>query len=95
MQAAVLDFFSFLDRPQLFLYCVLAGIPFYISIARFMFGGWRDFLDSLGYIFQPDWLSALRGEWQADYWESFKVYFYILLCAGMAATMYQVALRIF
>jgi hypothetical protein len=95
MQAVVLDFLSFLDRPQLFVYCALAGTPLYVGMARWMFGGWRDFVDALGYLFQPGWLSAVRGEWQTDNWETFKLYLYILLCVGIAAALYQAALRIF
>ena len=86
---------SFLDRPQLFIICAVAAIPAYIVVGSVFYDSWDDFLDGLRLWFQPGWLSALRGEWSEDNWETLKLLFYLLVCASMATTAYKVAQHFF
>lgn len=86
---------AFVDKPMLFLGASFAAIPLYIGIAQIFFDGWDDFLDSLRYIYQPQWLSLLRGEWYEDQWASIKFLFYLLVCIAMATTVYKIAKLIF
>ena len=57
-------------------------VPLYYLFWKFIFGSWDDFLDALRYWFQPNWLSALRGEFGDDFYASLKMFFFLLLCGG-------------
>jgi hypothetical protein len=89
------DLLSFLDRPKLFVVCAVAAIPAYIAAGSVFYDSWEDFLDSLRLWFQPWWLSALRGEWSDDYWQSLKLLFYLFMCIALATTAYKVAQHFF
>lgn len=82
---------SLLDRPTLFIGSAIIAIPIYIGIGRLFFDSWDDFLDSLRLLYQPQWLSALRGEWHEDNWVSLKLLLYLIFCLACATTVYKVA----
>lgn len=89
------DLLSFLARPKLFVVCAVGAIPAYIALGSVFYDSWEDFLDSFRLWFQPWWLSALRGEWRDDTWETLKLLVYLLMCVGMATTAYKVAQHYF
>jgi hypothetical protein len=57
-------------------------LPLYYVFWKMFFGSWDNFLESLRYWFQPDWLSVLRGEYTDDFYASLKMLIFLLLCAG-------------
>lgn len=86
---------SFVDRPMLFVGSALIAIPLYIGVARIFFDGWSDFLESLRFIYQPQWLSALRGEFYEDGWASLKFLVFLISSVAVATTVYKLAKLIF
>jgi hypothetical protein len=86
---------SLIDRPILFIGTAIISFPLYIKIGQLFFDGWDDFLDTLRFIYQPQWLSALRGEWHEDNWGSVKFLFFLICCAAAATTVYKIAKLIF
>lgn len=89
------DLLSFLVRPKLFITCAVAAIPAYIAVGSVFYDSWEDFLDCLRLWFQPGWLSALRGEWSEDNWQTLKLLLYLLMCVAIATTAYKVAQHFF
>ncbi|MBS1209976.1 MAG: uncharacterized protein H6R19_2374 [Proteobacteria bacterium] len=89
------DILSFLERPQLFTACAIGGIPVYWMLGSIFYNDMDDFLDALRLFFQPDWLSALRGEWGDDQWQSLKLTIFIAICIGAAALIYKGARLVF
>lgn len=85
------NFLSFVDRPMLFIGSAIVAIPLYFGIAQIFFDGWDDFLESLRYIYQPAWLSALRGEFYDDQWASVKFLVYLVVCVATATMVYKIA----
>jgi hypothetical protein len=85
------ELLSFLDRPTLFIVCAFAAIPAYIAAGSVFYDNWEDFLESLRLFYQPSWLSLLRGEWGEDNWATFKLFFYLAVCAALATAAYKVA----
>lgn len=86
---------SFIERPALFITCASLALPAYWALGRFFYDTWSDFLDALRLWFQPSWLSALRGEWHEDNWETLKLLIYLLLCVLMATVAYKGAKALF
>lgn len=85
-------FFSllgFADRPVLLFGSIILAIPLYIGIGCLFFDNWQDFLEHLRYLYQPWWLSALRGEFYEDQWAGLKMLFYFIFCAATATTVYK------
>jgi hypothetical protein len=70
----------FLDSIGFTLIILLVNIPIYVFIGKFFYGDWYDFTEGLRYLFQPGWLSALRGEWDKDFTETVKLYAFIFVC---------------
>ena len=58
---------------------VVAGLLVARIVFRIFFDDRADLLEALRYYIQPDWLSFLRGEWGADWWQSFKLGIYLAL----------------
>lgn len=86
---------ALLERADLFKYALVLSIPFYLLIAKIVFGGWNDFWDAVRLLLQPDWLSMLRGEWHQDCWSSLKFLFYLIACAAMVTGVYKLLLVYF
>ncbi len=70
------------DHMNILVIVGILSLPFYWLIGRMFFEGWQDFLDHLRLWYQPLWLSALRGEFDADMWSGVKLLVYLLICAG-------------
>lgn len=85
------QWFAFLplDNPEMFGKAVIWATPTYLIAWRLIFDGFDDFLESLRYLFQPDWLSALRGEWTEDGWQSMKFLLWVLLSLAFATGIYK------
>ena len=69
---AMMELLEAVERPQLLMWCAIAVIPLYLWLGQLFFNGWHDFLESLRYLYQPTWLSVLRGEFHEDNWASLK-----------------------
>lgn len=55
--------------------------PLYYVFWKALFESREEFLEALRFWFQPNWLSLLRGEFNRDLYKSFKVGFFVFLCA--------------
>jgi hypothetical protein len=80
----LLSFFDAFDHWNIFAPVILFSLPVYWFIGRYFFSGWDDFLDHLRLLYQPFWLSALRGEFNEDMWAELKLLIYFLICASWA-----------
>ena len=56
------------------------NVPIYVFLRRFFFKDWEDLVEAIGFWFQPDFFSAMRGEWGKDVWLSFKLGAFIAVC---------------
>jgi hypothetical protein len=86
---------SSLDRPLLFIASFFLAIPFYFMTANLFFDGWDDFLENLRYLYQPWWLSALRGEYYEDQWSGVKMLFFIICCISFLILIYKLGKMFF
>jgi hypothetical protein len=89
------DLYTLVDRPMLFVGAATVSFPIYICIGTVLFDSWEHFLDSLRLWYQPGWLSALRGEWNEDNWESMRLLLYFACCAAAATSVYKLAKHLF
>ena len=64
----------------------ILSIPLYCDMGYTVFDSWDDFLNSLRYWFQPDWLSLLRGEFADDFFATLKMIIFLIFC--VAATFF-------
>lgn len=84
-----------IEAPRLVTGCAICGIPGYLVIGSMMFDGWGGFFDAVRLSLQPDWISALRGEWLEDHWQSLKLAIFILLCLGVICLLFRAAKLVF
>jgi len=82
-------------NPSVFITSSIIAIPLYIGLGKVFFDDMDDFLDSLRLLFQPQWLTLLRGESNEVSWDALKFLFYLILRAAFATTVYKVAKHIF
>jgi hypothetical protein len=80
---------------MLFFGVSVVSIPLYIGIGQLFYDNWDDFLDSLRLLYQPQWLSVLRGEWQEDNWASLKFLLFLICCLAAATSIYKIAKLVF
>ena len=71
---------TFFEYPDLFLRSLWFAAPVCLFLGRMFYGSWGDFLEALRYLYQPGWLSLLRGEYDKDSWETLVFYIYVGLC---------------
>ena len=58
----------------------LINLPIYFLIGKVFFKNIEGFLTSLRFLITPDLLSAIRGEFLDDWWESLRFLIFILVC---------------
>lgn len=78
-----------LNNPSLLIILAIINTPLYYYIGTIFYNTVDEFTDGIRYVFQPDWLSASRGEHADDIWESVKVYIYVLTCASVVTMQYK------
>jgi hypothetical protein len=67
-----------------------AAVLMAAALFRLFFKDFPDFVECLRFYFQPNFISWLRGEWQQDWWVSFKLGVWLALSILMGlATMYK------
>jgi len=77
------------DDPQLLIKSVLLASPVALVIGRALFASLGDLLGSFRYLLQPGWISLLRGETEADFGETMKLYVVLLLWATASTGLYR------
>ncbi len=82
-------FLANFDNPQFLIKAVFLSLPIFLILIWKMFPGNGSFLEALRYLYQPGWLSVLRGETGDDFWEKMKLYLAFALWAGMIAVIYK------
>ena len=78
------------ENSKLLLILMIINLPLYYYIGKRFYDSWADFTDALRYLFQPGWLSAMRGEFSEDFWETLKLYCYVATCAAFVAIQYLI-----
>ena len=78
------------ENPKLLLILAAISLPLYYFIGKSFYKSWADFTDALRYLFQPGWLSAARGEFNEDFWETLKFYLYLATCAAFVLIEYKI-----
>jgi len=71
-----------MEPLTLYIVLAVANIPVYIFIGWFLFEDWSGFFEALGYWFQPDSWSWLKGEGFDDFIAELKLFFFLALCAA-------------
>ena len=74
----MLSFLGWDAAPNLVIALAILNIPMYYFVGTLFWNCWSDFLDALRYWYQPLWLSIFIREWTDDYWESIKVFIWLL-----------------
>lgn len=77
------------ENSKLLMILMVINLPLYFFIGKSFYNSWVDFTEALRYLFQPGWLSAIRGEFNDDFWETLKFYCYIATCAALVAIQYK------
>ena len=64
---------------------IAVGILTALLLFRVFFSDLSEFGECLRFYFQPDWISAFRGEWVEDKWSTMKLFVWLCLsgCAGI------------
>lgn len=62
---------------------IAANTPLYVLIGWIVFDGWEGFLECVRFWLTPDIFSALRGEYVDDIWGELKLFYFLILCAGL------------
>ena len=90
-------FFSLLWQEYSFLLLLLsvANFPLYWGLMFAFFRDGGEFLEALRFFFTPDIISAFRGEYWSDLWESFKLLVFFLLCLSLVLGEYHLILSLF
>jgi hypothetical protein len=78
------------EHPKLLIVLVVINIPVYYYVGKSYYKTWEDFTEALRYLFQPGWLSAARGEFSEDFWETLKLYLYFATCAAVVVIQYKI-----
>ena len=63
-----------------YLNLALINIPIYFLVGRIFFRDLEGLLTSIRFLITPDLLSAIRGEFWDDWWESLRFVIFILAC---------------
>lgn len=61
---------------------IALNVPVYVLLGRAFFGDWGGFFKSLRFLFTPDIISAFRGEFHEDQWESLRFFVWLVACAA-------------
>ncbi|MGH1440648.1 MAG: hypothetical protein ACRBBR_11080 [Cellvibrionaceae bacterium] len=83
---------DFSENPTLLFLLIFINIPIYYFLGKSFYKTWADFTEGLRYLFQPGWLSAIRGEFTGDFWETLRLYLYILCCGVIVVFQYKLFL---
>jgi hypothetical protein len=67
------------------------GVGVFVSVLFFklIFGDFEGFIECVRYWFQPDFISAVRGEWTEDKWGTLKLFIWIALSVGCGILAYH------
>ena len=68
----------------------IVNAPVYVVLANAMFGGGGGLLQALRFWAVPDLISALRGEFWEDRWQTMKLGVWLVLCGGLVYSEYHV-----
>ena len=75
------------DRRHLFS-AIGVGVVAALVLFRVFFSDLDNFFECLRFYFQPDWLSAFRGEWVEDKWSTMKLFVWVCLSAAAGILFY-------
>jgi hypothetical protein len=67
------------------------GVGVFIALLFFkiIFADFDGFIECVRYWFQPNFMSALRGEWTEDRWGSLKLFIWVALSVGCGVLAYH------
>ena len=74
---------------------VAANIPAYLFLGWIFFKDWDDFGECIRYSLTPDIVSLFRGEYWDDERATFKLWFWLLACAGCVLAEAHYFLKVF
>jgi hypothetical protein len=72
-----------IGSPPYWIVLILGNIPVYIGIGWVIFNSWSGFFECLKFWFMPDIVSLFRGELYEDWFAQMKMFFWLLVCAGV------------
>ena len=64
-----------------YLTVILYGLPVMLIVGKVFFGSWSGFFECFRFLFMPDLVSLLRGQWGEDQWATFKLFVFLAMCA--------------
>ena len=65
------------------------NVPLLYALGRWLFGDLRGFLEAVKYTLIPDVVSMLRGEWERDLDQSFRLLIWMGVGAGLYFSEYR------
>ncbi len=68
---------------------VVANVPSYVYLAKWILGGRDEFLEALRFWATPDLVSMFRGEWEADWEAEMKLGLWLVACIAAVAVQYK------
>jgi hypothetical protein len=83
------------ENLTLFLILIFVNFPLYIWVGKSFYDSWWEFTEGLRMLYQPGWLSALRGEWDKDFWGTLKILLYVFICFALVYTQLKLIVSIF
>ena len=73
--------FAEMSLPDwLWVVLIILHIPISFFIGKLFWKSWNDFFYSLRFWFTPEVISIFRGEWEEDWFETFKLLLWGLFC---------------
>ncbi|MHC4661465.1 MAG: hypothetical protein ACYS8W_07220 [Planctomycetota bacterium] len=69
---------------------IIANTPIYIVIGWLFFRDWHGFFEAIRFVFTPEIISAFRGEYWEDLWQSVKLVIMVAWSIGTVAAEYYV-----
>lgn len=81
---------DFTENPTLLVILAVINIPVYYFIGKVFYKSWYEFTEGLRFLFQPGWLSVIRGEFTDDFWETLKLYAFFIFCATAVIVQYKI-----
>lgn len=67
---------------------VVMGLVVAVVLYKWLFHDIEEFFDGIRYIATPNWVSAVRGEYDADTWMSLKFTFWLVMTILMGYGTY-------
>ena len=86
-----MEYFTFINHPFITALIAILSWPIYKEIAKWFFGeNYESLAETLHYMFQSDWRSAMKGKYWEDKDASFKFKVFMFFCIGWVCAISEI-----